>query len=322
MGCRLSIKVDSGLADGVVGMTTEPGFSRAAWVASVAVGALVAASVASGAFPGRPGAIAFVRDDTQGRAQIWTIDPASGRATQLTRFRTGVDPTAPQWAAFGRQLVFGTNHGIRRLDLASNKETRLTETGGYPSWSPDGRRIIFAKPAYNRCTDLYALTMASRKLERLTVTYACESQPRWSPDGKTLAFVSSSEDSSLIVLRALRGSDRRHVISPEGADSPSWAPDGHAVAYVVSGRGIEIYDRQTRIATPIPVPTRPGIDGQIDSVDWSPDGQQLVYARVEAAETASGKPESHLFSVELDGTAARRITSDHSDSSPAWQATH
>jgi TolB protein len=288
---------------------------RVAVGTALVVCTLAVISAAGAAFPGRPGLVAFVREDTGGGPQIWSVAPGSREARQLTHFAKPVINGSPAWSANGKELIFGTDLGIMRLDLRTGRVNRLTKTGGNPAWSPDGRDLIYARHAFDACTDLYVLNLVTRKTRRYTATHACESQPAWSPDGRTIAFISSNEDSSLVILKALRGSDTRLVVSPEHADSPAWAPDGNSIAYVVRGRGIEIYNRRTKTATPLKIRS---LGAGIEDVDWSPDGSQLVYARVDPG--SSGKPTTALFVVKLDGSGDERLTSSvGGDSEPNWQ---
>jgi len=56
-----------------------------------------------------------------------------------------------------------------------------------PAWSPDGKTIVVSG-LVNGQTDLYAYTLKSRKVQRLTNDHYSEILPAWSADGKYLAF--------------------------------------------------------------------------------------------------------------------------------------
>jgi Tol biopolymer transport system component len=57
-----------------------------------------------------------------------------------------------------------------------------------PAWSPDGRRIAFARAGENGA-DLYVLELATGRVDRLTESPAVvEAHPDWSPDGRRIAF--------------------------------------------------------------------------------------------------------------------------------------
>jgi Tol biopolymer transport system component len=69
--------------------------------------------------------------------------------------------------------------------------------GGYAyhaSWSPDGRRVVFAwQPDASKLTQIYLLEVDSNKppqlLPSLDTTHH-NVNPDWSPDGKTIVFSS------------------------------------------------------------------------------------------------------------------------------------
>lgn len=63
-----------------------------------------------------------------------------------------------------------------------------------PAWSPDGKTIVVSG-LVNGQTDLYAYTLKSKKVKRLTNSRAAEIQAVWSPDGKMLAY--STDELSL-----------------------------------------------------------------------------------------------------------------------------
>ncbi|MBY0456151.1 MAG: MdsD protein, partial [Gemmataceae bacterium] len=120
------------------------------------------------------------------------------------------------------------------------KCTRLTEhafADSNPSWSPDGKKILFASDR-GGTTDLYALegddlehpelTQAHKfKTTRLTNTTTEEINPTFSPKGDQIAFVREGK----LWLMKPDGSDQKVLVSSQKVLDYVWSPDGKHLAY-------------------------------------------------------------------------------------------
>ena len=153
--------------------------------------------------------VAFLSNGNALRGQVfidlWLADAESGkRIKRLVRstFDPGFEELRVLYSqsAFspdGRTLAITAQKKGRDVlylfDVQSGRETRRfdldVESVISPTWSPDGRRILFSG---NRggITDLYIVNSDGTNFRQLTSDRYGDLQPQWSPDGKTIAFVS------------------------------------------------------------------------------------------------------------------------------------
>jgi TolB protein len=131
--------------------------------------------------------VAFVSGRT-GLPQIYTME---GDGTNQQRMTDQGYAVSPNWSPNGQFLTFAwvRKYGpgepgasdIYLMDIASKQWVQLTHDGGrndFPSWSPDGRHIVFQS---NRSGSLQIWMMLAdgSKVQQLTFT-GHSSQPNWS----------------------------------------------------------------------------------------------------------------------------------------------
>jgi Tol biopolymer transport system component len=89
-----------------------------------------------------------------------------------------VDGASPSWSPDGRKIVFQRD-GLLILDLTTKEETRFTQAGTSPSWSPDGKKIAYVNNGI-RVWD--SETDTHRQLSK------SGNNPCWFPKGDSLVF--------------------------------------------------------------------------------------------------------------------------------------
>ena len=199
-----------------------------------------------------------------------------------------------------------------------------------PAWSPDGRwlayhshRAPFPVPGYaspGSTDDIYLRRVAAPMDTEVRLTdWGWEvGMADWSPDGHRLVFDSWDRDRArrvgvpwIVTLDTATGrlTDRRRLTLPPGMEGTmlaSWSPNGDEIALVSR----ESADRQalwvtsadgrtSRKVTDFPNTTYGGLD-------WSPDGQTLVYAAL-----AGGRLQ--LFRIARTGGTATQLTREPAD---------
>jgi serine/threonine protein kinase/Tol biopolymer transport system component len=211
------------------------------------------------------------------------------------------DPSSPRLSPDGKRLAFqkGGGAGIWVFDIARGTTTPINLSGvvgGYPIWTPDGRRLTYSHPRTTQKGSGQAIywqpSDGTGKEEVLTPDPILNAYPSsWSPDGKVLLFerLSSRDGSCCEVWSLTVGADGnseepRPFISEQDAGRmsnsgisigmPMFSPDGHWVAYA----------SQTSASPQVFVVPFPGpggkwqisTDGGQEAI-WSKTGHELFY---------------------------------------------
>jgi TolB protein len=230
--------------------------------------------------------VLYLRRERPGERTSLHAVSADGRVQQLL-FRDG-SASCP----FLRQAVWsadGTLGLVCKLDSPGTSYVlatarldgtviRTLDVGliGSPTFSPDGRQILYPKASsgsYNRGGSLY-LTDVDGSTEPTKVVGGRNTSPAWSPVGKTIAFSRYDEDddgTARILTMPVDGSkdDIDVLTSRKGIDDdPSWSPDGRSLVF---RRGSDADHLRLVVMTSEGDQERElSSDGTVGSPSWTP----------------------------------------------------
>ncbi|HEX5840112.1 MAG TPA: protein kinase [Anaerolineales bacterium] len=208
------------------------------------------------------------------------------------------DPAIAVATAMGGsgQLAFAsTRSGSAQIYLVNadgTGEFQITniETGAcQPSWSPDGRQLVFISPCggrgefyetiYNE-SSLYIINADGTGLKQLTPSPGSDFEPAWSPDGKRIAFTSVREGFRQIYSIDIDSLDITLLTNTTDAiesSQASWSPDGSRIAYMVKRVGTYQVWAMTDTGQEAVQLARSGQDLWDFLPAWSADGKTIFF---------------------------------------------
>lgn len=219
-------------------------------------------------------------------------------------------------------LVRPDGSGLRQLTHPQVRQGYGGDSG--PVWSPDGRRLAFARdlPAWGADQFHVGLIRANGRGERALTAGPYDVMPAWAPDSSRLAFVrlvvGDAVTLSSIYSLTLAGSATELIGG--GADvSPAWSPDGRTIAFarLIDGKAqLYVADADGSGAHAL------GIAGTQPA--WSPDGRRLAYVSYadrngRTCIAGSCTVDGEIYVADAAGGNIRRITTSKADDAhPTW----
>jgi Tol biopolymer transport system component len=198
--------------------------------------------------PPRETLIAFTHDRFS--TELYLANATGSSARRLTRS----EETPQRWPALsndGSRIAFATKRGGSWRILVMNADgTGVVEPNiysqvpahgfkGYPDWSPDGTKLVFAAE-FSGQTDIVLHDLMTGETRALTRSPATDLRPRWSPDGRRVVFASAGPGIGFdLYTVAVDGTGLTRLTSMPGWElDPAFSPDGSQFAFIAYPNGI------------------------------------------------------------------------------------
>lgn len=220
-----------------------------------------------------------------GNRNIWTAKADLSGPVALT-IGSAIDER-PAYSPDGRQVAFVSDRGGRRgiwivsADGGSPRPVAAVHVLNVVSWSPDGRRLVYAVPG-GKLPQLETVEVSTGKVTRLP-TNASANSPAWSPREDVIAYIETTPPAGGFV-RFMSGDGQPVFRGPTDTvtvlnnGSVSWSPDGKRLAGVgqpgTRSNSIWIIDPASTEPFKKLIDLPP--DAFVRGASWSRDGSSLV----------------------------------------------
>jgi len=140
----------------------------------------------------------------------------------------------PAWSPDGRRIAFESSENILVMNADGSGRFPIIEGGSGPSWSSDGKQIVYVGCVSSRCG--LVITDADGKNHRLITDEASDASPDWLPGGNTILFTSRRGGHNGIWTVGADGSDIREIAIAGRSDrehlgSARWAMQGQGIVF-------------------------------------------------------------------------------------------
>ena len=269
---------------------------------------------------------------------IWLVPPFGGPARQLTNFGSH-----PAWSPNGQWIVFQSNpisdlsfegSGFGRgsrlwiIHPDGTGATQITRPGapagghGDPSWSPDGKHIVFAVEDEPHCA-LWSIMPDGNGLVSLSPANGLQflpHDPAYSPDGKSVLFgefqglwqIRISPETSAPLGLPVQITNSAGVVIKDLA----FSRDGKKLLYAAeiktsSLQSLAVSPSGQLAASPVELRSASGCSTSLP--EFSPDGKRIAFF-----DWCAGSP-GVVWLMDANGTHARQLTSiPASYCAPSW----
>jgi dipeptidyl aminopeptidase/acylaminoacyl peptidase len=176
-------------------------------------------------------------------SDIWIHDAERGTRTRLSASQTGYSFEA--WTQNGRTLLYSEGASpplkmtMRNADGSGDAKT--LRTGWAPSYSADGRYLLFADFDKDTFWDIWYLdTQSGGAAVPLVKGKPGEIGPRISPEAKYFAYVSDESGPNEVYLKRFPAGEGRWQVSTGGGYWPRFSKHGDKLYYAIGESIMEV----------------------------------------------------------------------------------
>ena len=184
--------------------------------------------------------------------ELYELRLGDGFVNRITS--TATRETAPELSPDGNYLVYthyNSNTERYRIEISErngNNPGNISGVSGWdPTWSPNGKQILFASNPKGP-VQLFTVNLDGSGLKQITNLPAIRGRSDWSPDGSFIVTYSGEPWKREVYIMNADGTNVRQL-TPSGGNSqgPSISPDGKWVAFTAyfdnpnDDHGCELY---------------------------------------------------------------------------------
>lgn len=274
--------------------------------------------------------VVYGRVVNQGRFRVPPADDVDFRmavhavSDEVVRWITGTPGAAATRIALSRQNGSGS-YDLLVVDSDGFNVRRIAGFGGQlysPTWSPDGRRVLYAVNAEERGWQLIERDITSGSQRTITPGPTDLIQtPAYAPDGSRIAIamwrnsrleLAEYDIAQQCCLTRLTGQARVDELSP------AYAPDGRRMAFVSTRIGrpaIYVMNRDGGSVTRVS-PYVQGQASEYQSPSWSPTSNRIVFHG--HWNMRAGNYQIMIADADRPGAPVEQITARGTNEDPSW----